>query len=193
MNLVIGGSYHKFLKEINYYHELFLKNGHSVLAPKRNAQNSKVDSKYNYVLFQGEESDDPVKVQQNFLKNIEGADAFVICNPHGYLGQTVALELGFAFANVRMPEHSLKQIYLTHNMPLLSQLDFNYNLSPKVAKTDPGYQYLVNYLGHEDDIEDYIDFLKSTIMFYRDSGALTVGVDNLLTKTHSLDNSDLEK
>ena len=103
------------------------------------------------------------------------------------------MELGFAFANVRMPEHSLKQIYLTHDMPLLSQLDFNYNLSPDVAKTDPGYQYLVNYLGQEDDIDEYIEFLKSTIIFYRDSGALTVGVNNLLTKTHFLDNSDSEK
>ncbi len=192
MNIVIGGSYHKFLKEINYYHELFLKNGHTVLAPKRNAQNSKVDSKYNYILFQGEENDDPIEVQKRFTNSIKGADTFVICNPHGYIGRTAAMELGFAYANIKDPQSPLEQIYLTHNMPLISQLRHNFNLSPEQAKNDPGYQYLVHYFS-ETNIEDYLDFLQRTIMFFEYDGALTIGVDKLLTKTRTLDENDQER
>ena len=52
MNIVIGGSYHKFLNEINALHRKLEENGHHVIAPIKDAKQSKVDSLYNYVLFQ---------------------------------------------------------------------------------------------------------------------------------------------
>lgn len=66
MNIVIGGSYHKFLEEINKIHDRLERNGHKILAPLKSARASKVDSKYNYILFQGEEEKNPVNVQKNF-------------------------------------------------------------------------------------------------------------------------------
>ena len=99
---------------------------------------------------------------------------------------------GFAYANIKDPQSPLEQIYLTHNMPLISQLRHNFNLSPEQAKNDPGYQYLVHYFG-ETNIEDYLDFLQRTIMFFEYDGTLTIGVDKLLTKTRTLDENDQER
>ena len=94
MNIVIGGSYHKFLKDINELHDKLEKSGHRVLAPIRCARESKVDKKYDYVLLQGEEEENPIDVQNRFMEKIHNADAFVVCNKNGYMGQTVSLELG---------------------------------------------------------------------------------------------------
>ena len=80
MNIVIGGSYHKFLNEINALHRRLEENGHHVIAPIKDARQSKIDSKYNYVLFQGEETENPQEVEQRFMKKIRKADAFVLCN-----------------------------------------------------------------------------------------------------------------
>lgn len=41
MDIVIGGSYHKFLKDINKLHDKLEKSGHRVLAPIRCARESK--------------------------------------------------------------------------------------------------------------------------------------------------------
>lgn len=54
MKIVIGGSYHKFLNDINELHDKLEKSGHTVLAPMKGATESRVDQKFNYVLFQGE-------------------------------------------------------------------------------------------------------------------------------------------
>lgn len=80
MNIVIGGSYHKFLNEINVLHRKLEENGHHVIAPIKDARQSELDSRYNYVLFQGEETENPVEVQKRFMDKIQEADAFVLCN-----------------------------------------------------------------------------------------------------------------
>ena len=68
MRIVIGGSYHKFLNDINELHDKLEKSGHIVLAPIKDAIKSKVDEKYSYVLFQGEEEENPIDVQERFME-----------------------------------------------------------------------------------------------------------------------------
>ena len=157
MDIVIGGSYHKFLKQINDYHELFEKNGHHVLAPMRDAQKTKINKKWNYVLFQGQENADPLEVQRDFVNEfIFKADAFVIVNPNGYIGLTATTEFGAALMGITVgqkdrPDINLKHIYFTNRFPLMSQIKANWDLSPEEAKKDPEYQYLINH---------YADFSK---------------------------------
>lgn len=151
MDIVIGGSYHKFLKQINDYHELFEKNGHHVLAPMRNAQKSRIDEEHKYVLFQGQENMDSYKVQEEFFRKfIFDADAFVIVNPCGYVGIMAREELGAALMGISLgqndrPDINLKQIYFTNRFPLMSQIRANWDLSPEEAEKDPEYQYLINH------------------------------------------------
>ena len=45
MNIVIGGSYHKFLNEINALHRRLEENGQHVIAPIKDARQSKLDSR----------------------------------------------------------------------------------------------------------------------------------------------------
>lgn len=80
MNIVIGGSYHKFLNEINALHRKLEENGHHVIAPVKDARKGRLDNTYDYVLFQGQETENPVEVQQRFMDKIREADAFVLCN-----------------------------------------------------------------------------------------------------------------
>ena len=80
MNIVIGGSYHKFSNEINVLHRRLEKEGHHVIAPVKDAEQRKVDDRYNYILFQGEETKNPVDVQKRFMNKIRKVDAFVVCN-----------------------------------------------------------------------------------------------------------------
>lgn len=183
MNIVIGGSYHKFLEEINKIHDRLERNGHKILAPLKSARASKVDSKYNYILFQGEEEKNPVNVQKKFLKQIRKADAFVICNKNGYMGQTVAAEMGWAYAAIKDKKFPLKQMYLTDSITLLDTLEKKGRISIQDVKDDSQLQYYKKYYNMtEEEIRDQCEFILIHIAGYKSEGVLTVGIDKLLEK-----------
>ena len=77
MKIVIGGSYHKFLDDINKIHNKLEEKGHIIIAPLKDAKASKVNLEYDYILFQGEEEQDPVEVQQKFIDKINNAEKYV--------------------------------------------------------------------------------------------------------------------
>ena len=113
MNIVIGGSYHKFLNEINALHRRLEENGHHVIAPIKDARQSKIDSRYYYVVSQGEETENP--------------------------------------------------------------------------QEDPQYRYFKRFYQMEDSPEDYERFVCMNIYGYENDGALTIGIDSLLTKEKDKD------
>lgn len=185
MKIVIGGSYHKFLKDINELHDKLEKSGHTVLAPVKSAIESKVDTKYDYVLFQGEEEENPIDVQNRFMEKIHNADAFVVCNKNGYMGPTVCLELGWAFAAIRNNLGQLKQIYLTDTITLLDTIKSKGKVSLQDVEDDPQFQYYKNYYGSNETSADYFEWIAAHIQFYESSGALKVGINDLLIKDKS--------
>ena len=182
MRIVIGGSYHKFLNDINQLHDKLEKSRHTVLAPLKDAAKSKVDSKYNYVLFQGEEEENPFDVQQRFMDKIHSADAFVVCNKNGYMGDTVALELGWAFAAIRDEQKSLKQIYLTDHVTLLDTIKRKGRITLQDVENDPQFQFYRKYYGSNEMPEDYLEWIAIHVQGYEAMGALTVGIDTLIDK-----------
>lgn len=191
MNIVIGGSYHKFLNEINAQHRKLEENGHHVIAPIKDAKQSKVDSWYNYVLFQGEEMENPVEVQKRFMQKIYKADAFVLCNKGGYIGMTAAMELGWAYGEVSNKFQRIKQIYLTDPITLLDTMKKQQGrLSLKDVEEDPQYSFFKKFYKVEEPPEDYARFVCIDIYGYEDDGALTIGIDTLLTKENNRDLDD---
>lgn len=204
MNIVIGGSYHKFLKEINELHDKLEKNGHHVIAPVKNATPSKIDEHYNYVLFQGEDKKDPVKVQKNFVRNICKADAFVIYNKNGYLGMTAAAELGWAVGTIskihnlkqkfgqvvgeigsRIHSLKLKQIYFVEPITLIDTMKKknNFAFCLEDIVNDPQYQQTIQYQKQDDSLidhpKDYWWFMQ-IILEIESYGYVTMGIDSLL-------------
>ena len=182
MDIVIGGSYHKFLKDINKLHDKLEKSGHRVLAPIRCARESKVDKKYDYVLFQGEEEENPIDVQNRFMEKIHNADAFVVCNKNGYMGQTVSLELGWAFAAIKNNYGRLKQIYLTDTITLLNTIKSKGKVLLQDIEDDSQFQYYKKCYGSDATPTDYLELIGLHILFYESSGALKVGIGELLSK-----------
>ena len=79
MNIVIGGSYHKFLHEINVLHKRLEREGHNVLAPIKDVQE---DPQYKY--FQQ---------VYKFTESIEDYARFVCVDIYGY-EQNGALTIG---------------------------------------------------------------------------------------------------
>ena len=190
MRIVIGGSYHKFLNDINELHDKLEKSGHIVLAPIKDAIKSKVDEKYRYVLFQGEEEENPIDVQERFMEKIHNADAFVVCNKNGYMGQTVSLELGWAFAAIRNNYGRLKQIYLTDEITLLNTIKSKGKISLRDAENDPQFQYYKKHYEANETPTDYLEWIAIQIQGYEASGALKIGIDELLTKKKSYEDEE---
>ena len=190
MKIVIGGSYHKFLDDINELHNKLEKSGHTVLAPLKEARESKVDPKFNYVLFQGEEKENPVEVQQRFMDKIHDADAFVVCNKNGYMGNTVAMELGWALAAIRSKQMPLKQIYLTDHITLLDTIKRKGKITMQDVENDPQFQLYRKYYGYSETPENYLEWIEIHIQGYETMGALTIGIDNLLNKEKSHDDDE---
>ncbi len=187
MKIVIGGSYHKFLNDINELHDKLEKSGHTVLAPMKGATESRVDPKFNYVLFQGEEEKKPVDVQQSFMDKIHNADAFVVCNKNGYIGTMAATEIGWALGAIRSKQMPLRQIYLTDHITLLDTIKRKGKITMEDVENDPQFQFYRKYYGSNEKPEDYLEWVAIHIKGYEAMGALTIGIDNLLNKEKSRD------
>lgn len=190
MKIVIGGSYHKFLNDINQLHDKLEKSGHTVLAPLKEARKSRVDPKFNYVLFQGEEEENPIDVQQRFMDKIHDADVFVVCNKNGYMGNTVSMELGWALAAIRSKQMPLKQIYLTDHITLLDTIKRKGKIMMQDVENDPQFQLYRKYYGSNETPEDYFEWIAIHVQGYEAMGTLTIGIDNLLNKEKSRDDEE---
>ena len=87
----IVGSFRRHLPEITKAHRMFTDAGFKVLAPR--VIREVVDPTAEFVLFEGEK-DDPVALEGGYQGALLESDAVVCCNPNGYIGGSVMLELG---------------------------------------------------------------------------------------------------
>jgi len=95
-NATISGSFHKFLKEIKQIIEEFEENNINVLSPKL----SNIKSTENkFIMFEHNKKKPPKEIEINHFKSIQQSDFLYVVNPQGYIGNSCAMEIGFALAN----------------------------------------------------------------------------------------------
>lgn len=94
--VVIHGSFSRHFSEMRQVYDTFSAAGFEVLAPKRS---DIVGLKDNFLLLEDEEHLDPRYVELKYLHELKrlGQNGFsYIVNPDGYIGTSVAYELGIA-------------------------------------------------------------------------------------------------
>ena len=89
--VAILGSFGKHYDLIIEAANIFKTNGIEVLVPKLDG---KQESKGDFILLVGDNSDNPKELELNYIKKCLEADFVYVCNKDGYIGTTVALELG---------------------------------------------------------------------------------------------------
>lgn len=91
---VISGSFRKHLNEIGVGLEAFRKAGIEVLAP---VSKNTIEGRANFVFLS---TDDPKKsayvLEKEFMSNITKSDFLYVANVRGYIGKSVAAEIGLA-------------------------------------------------------------------------------------------------
>ena len=90
--VVLLGSLRRQLASIkNQAHEYQTK-GYTVLAPKISAVKKDTNG---FVIFDDDESDEPIVIEKDFLEKCLKSEEIVICNSNGYIGNTVMMEMGY--------------------------------------------------------------------------------------------------
>jgi len=95
LKATISGSFRKFLREIKQILNEFEKNEIEILSPKLSNVKS---TENNFIIFE-HENERPKNLELNHLKAIEQSDFLYIVNPNGYIGNSCAMEIGFAIAH----------------------------------------------------------------------------------------------
>jgi len=119
---VISGSFRKYYNEIKEAIEQFNLLGFDVLSPKNSIIINPDDD---FALLESDKSDNIYFIEDKHLSAIKEADFLYVVNPAGYIGLTVAFEMGYAYANNR-------KIYCMHEPQdiLLKEFCFKSNISP---------------------------------------------------------------
>lgn len=121
MKIVIGGSYHyPNWNEIKKIMTGLKEVGHEILMP---AGDEPIDANADFVKFAGEENISTADIEQQFLHYAcEEADALVIVDGGGYLGQAITIELCKA-ALVNLTNYRRFRIYFTEQPMVFHELD----------------------------------------------------------------------
>ena len=96
ITVVVSGSFRKHLTEIQETIRQFEALGVTVRSPRLSPAVNPGDD---FVLLGSDDIDDPSVLERRHLGAIVGADLLYICNPGGYIGLTVAMEIGWAKAH----------------------------------------------------------------------------------------------
>lgn len=67
-----------------------------MLAPKISAVKKDANG---FVIFEDDESDDPIVIEKDFLEKCLKSEEIVICDSNGYIGNTVMMEIGYLLGN----------------------------------------------------------------------------------------------
>ena len=131
---VISGSFRKHYHEIKEMIDQFGRLGIEVLSPKKS---NIVNPDDDFVILESDESDNIFFIENEHLSAIKKSDFLYVVNPGGYIGLTVALEMGYACANN-------KKIYCLcePNDILLKEFCFKSNLKPELMMNEGIAQHL---------------------------------------------------
>jgi len=89
--IAILGSFGKHYDLLVETAQKFKENGFLVLVPKLEGIK---ESNSSFILLEGDQSDNPKELEQEYLKQCLAADIVYVCDKDGYIGTTVAFELG---------------------------------------------------------------------------------------------------
>ena len=121
MKIVVGGSYHNpNWPEVKRVMEELQMAGHEILMP---AGAEPIDTNAEFIRFEGEEDFSDGEIEQQFLHNVcEEADAFVVVNSNGYLGQSTIQELCKAIV-VNLTSHRRFLVYFTEKPTIFQKIE----------------------------------------------------------------------
>jgi len=93
--VTISGSFRKHLDYILKVKKELEEKGTKVLSPRFTEPKNPGEE---FVVFTGEEGLSPLELERYHLKSISESDALIVCDPEGYVGASVMIEIGFAHA-----------------------------------------------------------------------------------------------
>jgi NTP pyrophosphatase (non-canonical NTP hydrolase) len=93
--IVISGSFRRHYAEIKSAIKEFESLGITVLSPRPSRV---INPGEQFAILESDETNDPKILESRHLDAVLQADAFYLCNPGGYIGDSVKMELGFAVA-----------------------------------------------------------------------------------------------
>jgi len=149
---VVSGSFNRFLPQIREAVTALSKLGITVLSPKSWTPVSEVNG---FVILEKDKGS-PAHIEQNHLSAIKRSDFLYVVNPGSYIGQSVALEIGYALSN-RIPVYSSEHIQdEVFSSIITSGLSFNQiknrirkhkvSLRNSLLKSSPTLADLQNYI-----------------------------------------------
>lgn len=86
------GSFRKHLGIVNQVHGQFEKGGFTVLAPDMISK--VINPGDEFVVFESDDSSNPQKIEGRYQDRLLKSDLVYVCNPEGYIGGSVMMELG---------------------------------------------------------------------------------------------------
>ncbi len=95
LSVSICGSYHRHLKDMKERIEECRQLGIKVLIPKYTSRKS--ENEHGFVVLRGENGS-PKELQDKNFRAIAASSFIFVENPGGYIGQSTALEIGYAYA-----------------------------------------------------------------------------------------------
>jgi len=104
ISATISGSFHKHLDEIHRKIREFREAGIEIVSP---ALSQPICSRDSFVMLETD-SGSPEEIEMKHLKAISRSDLLYVVNPEGYVGKSVALEIGFAVSK-NIPVYSLSK------------------------------------------------------------------------------------
>jgi hypothetical protein len=99
LSVSICGSYHRHLKDMKERIAECRQLGITVLIPKYASRKS--ENEHGFVVLRGENGS-PKELQDKNFRSIAASSFLYVENPGGYIGQSTALEIGYAYAR-RIP------------------------------------------------------------------------------------------
>ncbi len=113
--VTLSGSFRKHLDYILKVKKELERRGVKVLSPRFVKPKNPGEE---FVVFSGEESLTPLELERYHLNSIVNSDALIICDPEGYVGASVLLEIGFAQAlGKRIVFVERPQEFILNNLP----------------------------------------------------------------------------
>jgi len=104
VSATISGSFNKYLDQIQQKILEFEREGIEVLSPKLSTPSSR---KGGFLILKSDEGT-PQEIEWKHLDAISQSDFLYVVNPEGYIGKSVALEIGYALSK-NVPIYSLEK------------------------------------------------------------------------------------
>lgn len=115
LHTTISGSFRKHLTDVTKVISQFNNIEVKINSPRFTAPKNPGDE---FILFEGEETEDPKTLENIHLKAISTSDFLYVVNPNGYIGNSTVMEIGYAISrgipvySMEKPEEAMLNLYI---------------------------------------------------------------------------------